>query len=89
MGQGFHNASLMCNLPHRLLLKLGSLCPKPFTRSWILVACGSVLKDLNATAPSKSERDWLEQSQRPPELEITVVIDIDIYGMEQNGRLLL
>jgi hypothetical protein len=46
------------------------------------------LKDLDATAPSKSERDWLERSQRPPELEITGVIDSYIYiylnGTEWN-----
>ena len=66
MGQGFHNASLMCNLPQRRLLKLGFLCPKPFNRSWILVACGSVLEELDATAPSESERDWLEGKSETP-----------------------
>ena len=40
---------------------VGYLCPKLFNKSWMLVACGSVLKDLDATVPSKSERDWLEE----------------------------
>ena len=60
------SASLMRDLPQRRFLKFGSL-------SWTLVACGLVLKDLDAAAPSKSERDWLwkeSQEQRPPESEI-------------------
>ena len=78
MGQDFHNASLMCNLPQRQLLKLGSLCPnqcellcpKPFNtgRSWILVARGLVLEELDATAPSESERDWLEGKSETPQV---------------------
>jgi hypothetical protein len=71
--------SLMCDLPQRRLPQLGLLCPKPFNGSWMLVACGLTLEDLVAAAPSASERDWMEGSQRPPELEITGVIDKYIY----------
>ena len=39
----------------------------------MLVPCGSVLEELDATAPSESERDWLlqKESQRSLKLEIT------------------
>jgi hypothetical protein len=62
----FHNVSRMSIIPARRLLKLGFLCPKPFNGSWIIVAYGSQSEELDAIAPSESERDWLERSQRPP-----------------------
>jgi hypothetical protein len=56
MEQGFHDVFLMCNVPQRRLLKLDYSCPKPFNRSWMLVACGSALKVLEAAALSKSKK---------------------------------
>jgi hypothetical protein len=41
----------------------------------MLVACGLTLEDLVAAAPSASERDWMEGSQRPPKLEIAGAMD--------------
>jgi hypothetical protein len=49
----------------------------------MLVACGLMLEDLVAAAPSASERDWMEGSQRPPELEITGVTDEHVHTL--NG----
>ena len=66
MGHRFHNASLMCNLPQRRLLKLGLLSPKPFNRSWILVACGSVSEDLVATATSEPKKGLAGRKVRDP-----------------------
>ena len=73
MEQGFHNICLMCNLPQRQLLKLGSLCPKPFNRSWILVACSLVLEELDATAPSESKRDWPERKSETPQVKYIIL----------------
>jgi hypothetical protein len=63
----------------------------------MLVACGSVLENLDAVAPSKSERDWLEGKSETPELETTGITDKhacmlngtkwEIFIVRREGRL--